>query len=138
MTKVVPFSKETFNAVKANPGAFDEERTLGSFTEGSVVCEIMISHEEGDEGYYDGWPNTFEGKYVIEALIDLVGLGCYDEKEFDGFMHGDIPFTNMGEFPVYLEDSYEKTIVRFRRDFYDFVLKNRYLTNGIFESEKKQ
>ena len=50
MTKVSAFSKETFLAVKANPEAFDDDRMLGSFNVGPVVCRIYLN--EDDEGFY--------------------------------------------------------------------------------------
>ena len=137
MTKVVPFSKETFNAVKANPGAFEEDRTLGSFTVGPVVCRIVLSYDEDDEGYYNKWPNVFRGKYVIEALIDFFGWECFEEEDPDSYILEHIPFTCIGDFPVYLEETYEKTIERFQRDFFEYVLNNKKLTKGILESEIK-
>ena len=135
MTKVSAFSKETFLAVKANPEAFDDDRMLGSFNVGPVVCRIYLN--EDDEGFYDDWPNLFLGKYVIEAIIDVVGGECYDEKDGDCYIYEDVPYTCMGEFPVFLEETYEDTTARFQQDFYNYILKKSHLTERILESEMK-
>ena len=135
MTKVVCFSNETFDAVKATPEAFDDERMLGSFNMGPVVCRIVLSYDEDDEGYYDGWPNLFMGKYVIEALIDFVGWECYEKEDIDCEILEGIPLTCMGDFPVFLEETYEETMKRFQHDFYECVLNNEKLTKSILASE---